>query len=181
MSSNKSQRPDFRKNNPELAKRIKDAYTLSDLSEIIDLLKQHDTLILRRYASGGASAVTILDGSSLYSALGDNLQFMWTRDSVLQALAEYTLLNDPELVEATQITPDQWKRGLLYNLRFYEHNQGDFINIIDGKVSGRHEEAARHPAIRFNAVSGKGVPCCSQAKRCARLPQLPYVLAVEQG
>jgi hypothetical protein len=158
MSSKSQSRSAFRKNNPDLAQRLKESYTVDELNQLIALLEQHSTLTLRRYRSGGASAVTILDADSLESALGDNLQFMWTRDSVIQALAENLILTDPELMRATRVSPDQWRRGLLYNLKFYELNQGDFVNIIDGRVSGRHEAASAHPAIRFNAQSLKGLP-----------------------
>src|ERR1700679_565881 len=119
MSSKSQFRSAFRMNNPDVAQRLKESYTVSELNELIALLEQHNTLTLRRYRSGGASAVTILDADSLESALGDNLQFMWTRDSVIQALAENLILADPELIRATRIAPDQWRRGLLYNLKFY--------------------------------------------------------------
>lgn len=151
-------RPAFRKNNAELASHIRDSYTVGQLNDILALLAKHNTLTLRRYRAGGSSAVTILDADSLESALGDNLQYMWTRDSVLQACAELFATSDKQLMNAMKITQDQWRKGLLYNLRIYENNQGDFVNIIDGKVSGRHEAAASHPPIRFNAQSPKGVP-----------------------
>src|SRR5580692_5341429 len=117
-------RPAFRVHNPELAQRIKNSYTLADLNELLDLLGQHNTLWLRRYKQGGSSAVTITDlDESLESALGDNLQFHWIRDGVLQALAELIALSNPKLAEAMKVTHDQWRRGLLYDLKFYEMNQ----------------------------------------------------------
>ncbi len=152
-------RPAYRVHNPELATLIKDSYTKADLNKLLKLLGKHNTLWLRRYKAGGSSAVTITDlHDALESALGDNLQFHWIRDGVIQALAELMALSDDKLKEAMKVTSDQWRRGLLYDLKFYEMNQGDFVNIIDGKVSGRHEAASQHPAIRINAQNPKGIP-----------------------
>ncbi len=183
MSSNKVERPDFRKNNSEPAKRIKDAYTLSDLSEIIALLKQHNTLVLRRYASGGASAVTILDADSLNSALGDNLQFMWTRDSVLQALASTLCSTTLSWLQLRRSRPISGNAVCCTTC----------VSMNTTRVTSSTSSTARFqvatkrllvtPPFASMLSRARAFPArmASQAERRARLPQLPDVLAVEQG
>jgi hypothetical protein len=174
MPSSALPRPEYAVHNPALQQLLRTTYTLADLSAIISALGEHGTLRLRRYKNaklgfvGGASAVTIVDiEDALESALGDNLQYMWTRDSVMQSIAERIAADDPELKAASQIRPTQWRQGLWANLKHYEMHQQTFVDVIWGRpkndgtnqpITGLYKDAAYHPAIRFNAKSLKTVP-----------------------
>lgn len=144
--------PSFSFQNAALSKLVRQSYDLAHLEAVRQALVTNGTLSLRRYTSGGSSAVTILDlGRSLESALDGLLLNQWDRDCIMQAIAELTVACDSELGAGLNIAQDQWKRGLRSCLVHHYNNQHRLLNIISGRVSGLDMSA--RPQIRYNPLN----------------------------
>ncbi|HMY04452.1 MAG TPA: diguanylate cyclase, partial [Candidatus Obscuribacter sp.] len=76
--------------NSELGQLIRPNYSLAELEAVRKALVEHKTLRLRRYSSGGHSAVTVVeqDDKTLEAAIDGLLVFHWDRDNIMQTLAE---------------------------------------------------------------------------------------------
>ncbi len=128
------------------------AVTKEMLDKVIRELESHGTLALRRYSSGGHSAVTVHEPRSLESAIDGMLIMHWDRDNILQALAEYQLRSeDDEMRINLKVPKDAWRQGLLASLKHHYNYHFRFTDIIEGKV-GAHDFSKR-PHIRYNPVS----------------------------
>ena len=67
--------------NPEIAQLIKGNYTLEDIAHLHKVLADKMTTKIRRYKSGGHSAVTVLDlDHTLEAAVDGLLIFQWDRE-----------------------------------------------------------------------------------------------------
>lgn len=149
---NISGKPSFSFQNATLGGLARQTYDLAHLEAVRQLLVSHGTLSLRRYTSGGASAVTILDlQHSLESALDGLLLNQWDRDCIMQAIAELVASRDGQLSAGLNIAQDQWKRGLRSCLIHHYNNQHRFLNIISGRVSGL--EMSARPHVRYNPLN----------------------------
>lgn len=125
------------------------------LDKILAALEAHKTLTLRRYSSGGHSAVTVQGPLALESAIDGMLIMHWDRDNVMQALAEYQLARDKELRLKFNVPKDAWFHGLLASLKHHYEYDRRFVDIIDGKFKPRDYSARPH--IRYNPISLKEV------------------------
>lgn len=120
--------------NGELAKLIRDNYSLDELETLRSLLAAKGSLTIRRYSSGGHSAVSVLNTEKqLESAVDGLLVFQWDRDNIMQALAELTLAENDRLNAGLNVTKDAWKRGLLSSVIHHRKGESRFLNIIDRK------------------------------------------------
>jgi phosphorylase kinase alpha/beta subunit len=131
------------KNKPVVTKEM--------LDKVVSELAAHGTLALRRYSSGGHSAVTVHEPRSLESAIDGMLIMHWDRDNILQALAEYQLCSDDELRVNLKVSKDAWRQGLRASLKHHYNYHHRFLDIIEGKA-GAHDFSKR-PHIRYNPVS----------------------------
>ena len=139
--------------NTELGKLIRPTYTLDELESIRQAFISHNTLTLRRYSSGGHSAVTVLDDKTLEAAVDGLLVFHWDRDNIMQVLAELRLSEEPQLKQGFNIAPDAWRKGLLASLIHHKKRDFRFLDIISGRVSGLPHDYMRRPHIRYNPIS----------------------------
>lgn len=114
--------------NKEVEKLAAGKCTPAMLKAIRNLLDKKGTFYLRRYSSGGHSAVTISDDASLESSISGLLIMHWDRDNIMQALAE-------------KASGDKkWKSGLAASLNHHLRYRQRFIDM-------------QRPHIRYNAVS----------------------------
>ncbi len=139
--------------NFELGKLIRPSYTLTDLEAIRQAFVARNTLKLRRYSSGGHSAVTVLDEKTFEAAVDGLLVFHWDRDNIMQTLAEMRLSEDPELNQGIGIAPDAWRKGLLASLIHHKKRDFRFMDIIADRASGMPHDYMRRPHIRYNPIS----------------------------
>ena len=122
--------------NPEVTKLIRPEYNQAELDTARVELVAHDTLTLRRYPSGGQSAVTVLDiYETLVSAIDGKLINMWDRDNIMQALAEYELAKDDALRLGLKIDKNAWRRGLMATLKHHKKADKRFIDLLKDRVS----------------------------------------------
>lgn len=131
--------------NPQLEKLSGGASGFSSLDKIEKLektLKQEGTLTLKRFQSGGGSAVSVLPGkpSTYESAVGGLLIMQWDRDNAIQCLAER--LQSQEC----------FNQGLQSSLKHHFIYRKRFLDYIDKKVSPTDSQMNR-PHIRYNPVS----------------------------
>jgi hypothetical protein len=140
--------------NAEVAKLIQANYSAADLEVVRKALVSHNTLTLRRYPSGGQSAVTILDiEKTLLSALDGLLCNMWDRDNIMQCLAELKLAEDNGLRDGLKVDTKAWRCGMVAAL--VHHKKGDFrfVDIALGRASGYSKDYMRRPHIRYPATN----------------------------
>lgn len=121
------------------------------LDKVISELAAHGTLALRRYSSGGHSAVTVHDPRSLESAIDGSLIMHWDRDNIMQALAEYQLNDDQDFRVDLKVAKGAWLLGLLASLKHHYNYYHRFVDIIEGKA-GVHDFSKR-PHIRYNPIN----------------------------
>lgn len=131
--------------NPHLEKLSGGASGFSTLEKVEKLektLKQEGTLTLKRFQSGGGSAVTVLPGkeSTYESAVGGLLIMQWDRDNAIQCLAERLQ------------SQDCFNQGLQSSLKHHFIYRKRFLDYIDKKVSPSDSQMNR-PHIRYNPVS----------------------------
>lgn len=137
----------FHFQNPALAPLAKEQYDLASLKAIIDVLREHGTLRLIRYKSGGCSAVSPLDLMCLEKAIDGLLINHWDRDSILQAFGELLADTDRKFFGDLGIKPRQWRKGVLASLKHHYKYAWRFAKVIDDKVSKDDR-----PHIRYNAA-----------------------------
>ena len=123
----------------------------ANLEKIISELEMHQTLTLRRYSSGGHSAVTVQDPRSLESALDGMLAMHWDRDNIMQAMAEYQLDEDEAMRSRLKIAKNAWLMGLAASLKHHYNYHKRFTDIIDGKAAAN--DYSKRPHIRYNPIS----------------------------
>ena len=117
--------------NKEVEKLAGDKYTPAKLKTLRTLLDKKGTFYLRRYSSGGHSAVTISDNASLESSISGLLIMHWDRDNIMQALAERASGDE------------KWKEGLAASLNHHLRYRQKLV----------HADPNKRPHIRYNAVS----------------------------
>lgn len=117
--------------NKEVEKLAGDKYTPAKLKTLRALLDNKGTFYLRRYSSGGHSAVTISDDASLESSISGLLIMHWDRDNIMQALAERA--NGDE----------KWRDGLAASLKHHLRYRQKLAAA----------DSSKRPHIRYNAVS----------------------------
>ena len=140
--------------NPEIAQLIKGNYTLEDIAHLHKVLADKMTTKIRRYKSGGHSAVTVLDlDHTLEAAVDGLLIFQWDRDNIMQCLAELAIAEKPSANAALQIPADQWKRGLRSSIIHHRKGEERFLDIIHGRKSGYPKDYFSRPHIRYNPFS----------------------------
>jgi len=140
--------------NAEVARLIKPTYTLADLEAVRAALVSHNTMTLRRYPTGGQSAVTILDTEkTLYSALDGSLYNMWDRDNIMQCLAELTLAEDSDLRGVLSVDTKAWRHGMIAALEHHKKGDFRFVDMCLGRASGYPKDYMRRPHIRYNPIS----------------------------
>jgi len=122
----------------------------ANLERIIAELEKHQTLSIRRYSSGGQSAVTVQDPSSLESALDGMLAMHWDRDSIMQALAEYQLADDDAIRTKLKVAKNAWAMGLAASLKHHYTYSKRFVDIISGRVAPNDFD--KRPHIRYNPI-----------------------------
>lgn len=133
--------------NSELEKMQRTSYDQDSLVRLKKVLARHNTLVLKRYASGGHSAVTVTDPASLQSAIGDLLILHWDRDNIMQALSEQAI----GAVSANKDAQAAWKDGLIASLKHHHQNRNRFVDVIaDPAVAS---DFMRRPHIRYNPVN----------------------------
>lgn len=137
--------------NEDVQELAKNSYDAQSLERVRKALAEHKTLRLRRYSSGGSSAVTITDQRSLESAVSGELDNQWDRDNAMQVLAEETLLADPALAKGLKLSANQAKEGLLSSLKHHFQYQDRMIDIIENRASGLDYD--KRPQIRYNPVT----------------------------
>ncbi len=125
--------------NGQVEKFVAPTYSQSDLKKLKRFLTEKGTLDLRRYSSGGHSAVTIGTDRSLESAISGLLIMHWDRDNIMQALAE------------REDGLSQWHSGLKASLKHHYRYRHRFIDMIEGKSDKKSQ--MQRPHIRYNAVS----------------------------
>lgn len=123
----------------------------ANLEKIVAELELHQTLTLRRYSSGGHSAVTVQDPRSLESALDGMLAMHWDRDSIMQALAEYQISDDDAMRTKLKVAKNAWLLGLAASLKHHYLYSKKFIEIISGKSAAA--DYGKRPHIRYNPIS----------------------------
>jgi phosphorylase kinase alpha/beta subunit len=121
------------------------------LDKVTRELAMHGTLALRRYSSGGHSAVTVHEPRSLESAIDGMLIMHWDRDNMMQVLAEYQLAQSDPLRIELKVAKSAWFLGLLASLKHHYNYYKRFTDIIDGKA-GAHDFSKR-PHIRYNPIN----------------------------
>lgn len=121
------------------------------LDKVTRELAMHGTLALRRYSSGGHSAVTVHEPRSLESAIDGMLIMHWDRDNIMQVLAEYKLAQNDALRSELKVAKGAWFQGLLASLKHHYIYYKRFTDIIDGKA-GAHDFSKR-PHIRYNPIN----------------------------
>lgn len=126
--------------NAAVAKLKSDDYDSKSLKNLSNMLNAKGTFKLKRYSTGGQSAVTVVDERSLESAISGLLLMQWDRDNIMQALAE----------RATGSGGD-WQKGLNSSLKHHYIYRQRFIDFIDGKAKANDMMARPH--IRYNSVS----------------------------
>lgn len=123
--------------------------------EIVDKvtreLAAHGTLALRRYTSGGHSAVTVHDPRSLESAIDGMLIMHWDRDNVMQVLAEYQLAQNDALRTQLKVAKGAWLLGLAASLKHHHNYYKRFTDIIEAKAGAR--DYSKRPHIRYNPIN----------------------------
>lgn len=140
--------------NSELAKLIRDNYSLADLTALRATLAAKGSLSIRRYSSGGHSAVSVLNTEKqLESAVDGLLVFQWDRDNIMQVLAELTLAESPWLNTELKVGSEAWKRGMLSSVIHHRKGESRFLNIIHGRASGYPQDYMQRPHIRYNPIS----------------------------
>lgn len=141
--------------NSELGQLIRPNYSLAELEAVRKALVEHKTLRLRRYSSGGHSAVTVVeqDDKTLEAAIDGLLVFHWDRDNIMQTLAELRFAEDAELNQGLNIAPDAWRKGLLASLIHHKKRDLRFMDIILDRASGLPHDYMRRPHIRYNPIS----------------------------
>jgi hypothetical protein len=139
--------------NNALAGLIRDSYSSADLEAVRKALVKARTLELKRYKSGGHSAVTVLDANTLENSIDGLLIYMWDRDNIMQCLAELMLAENSSLNEGLSTTSDAWKRGLNASITHHRKGEGRFLDIIQGRASGYPKDYFRRPHIRYNPIS----------------------------
>lgn len=132
--------------NAQVEKLALPNYGLSDLTRLENLLYEHNTFKLRRYSSGGHSAVTVSDDRSLEKALDGMLILHWDRDNIMQALAEKKAAGQYGIAQG------QWRRGLDASILHHFQYRGHFIETI-AKADEDIPEKISRPHIRYNPVS----------------------------
>ncbi len=137
--------------NPDVEGLAKTSYDKASLDKITNFLSKNKTIELRRYSSGGQSAVTVIDEPSLESAAGGLLILQWDRDNIMQALSEYQAKFNPDLNALHIVDDNAWKNGLASSLKYQMTHQYRLLDIIDGKASGF--DIGARPHIRYNGVS----------------------------
>jgi len=144
--------------NTILATLIQPSYTSATLEAVRAALIQMRTLEVKRYKSGGHSAVTIYDnGSTLENAIGDMLILQWDRDSMMQCNAELMCAESVELNAGLNIPHDAWKRGLGASITHHRHGENRFVDLIQGRTSGFPKDFNFRPNIRYNPITLKDV------------------------
>lgn len=123
----------------------------ANLEKIVSQLEMHQTLTLRRYSSGGHSAVTVQDPRSLESALDGMLAMHWDRDSIMQALAEYQLADDDAMRTRVKVARNAWLLGLAASLKHHYLYSKKLTDIIAGKSAAT--DYSKRPHIRYNPIS----------------------------
>lgn len=126
------------------------------LDKVTRELASHGTLALRRYSSGGHSAVTVHDPRSLESAIDGMLIMHWDRDNVMQVLAEYQLAQNDALRSQLKVAKSAWMLGLAASLKHHHRYYTRFTDIIEAKA-GAHDYSKR-PHIRYNPINLQEVP-----------------------
>lgn len=121
------------------------------LDKVTRELASHGTLALRRYSSGGHSAVTVHEPRSLESAIDGMLIMHWDRDNVMQVLAEYQLTHDESLRSELKVARGAWLLGLTASLKHHYNYYKRFTDILDGRA-GAHDFSKR-PHIRYNPIN----------------------------
>jgi hypothetical protein len=156
MSNNTIQGPfgPLQIQNEEVGKLISSNYSLADLDAIRKLLAAQPTLHIRRYSSGGHSAVTVLDiTQTLEASIDGLLVYQWDRDNIMQCLAELALAEKPSANQELAIPQDNWKRGLLSSIIHHRLGEVRFLDIIHGRRSGFPSDYFFRPHIRYNPIS----------------------------
>ncbi len=139
--------------NTELAKLIQPSYTSASFEAIRAALVAMRTLEVRRYKSGGHSAVTVLDANTLENSIDGLLIFMWDRDNIMQCLAELMLAENDELNAGLNVPKNNWKRGLAASITHHRKGEGRFLDVIQGRASGYPKDYFKRPHIRYNPIS----------------------------
>lgn len=140
--------------NAELGKLIRPAYSLADLEAVRQALVANETIKIRRYSSGGHSAVSVLDiDHTLENAVSGLLILQWDRDNIMQCLAELLFAENPSMNAGLNLSGDQWKRGLLASIIHHHKAEGRFLDIIHDRHSGLPKDFFFRPHIRYNSVS----------------------------
>ncbi len=128
--------------NAEVDNLARRQYTRAEVDVILDRLAAHGTLRLKRYSSGGHSAVTIDDQRSLESAVDGLLIMHWDRDNIMQAIAEQA---SSRLKGRIPIDANSWKTGLAASLKHHYRYRSRFTDLISGNATAR-------PHIRYNPI-----------------------------
>ena len=137
--------------NAQIAKLLRSTYSSGELEATRSALVSHGTIKLRRYHSGGHSAVTVLDlDKTLESAVDGLLIFHWDRDNIMQALAEFVLSADNALNAGLGIDSEAWVRGLFSSITHHRRYEGRFLDVIHDKVSSA--DFGCRPNIRYNPI-----------------------------
>lgn len=139
--------------NADLAKLIRASYSSADLESVRSALVKLRTLELKRYKSGGHSAVTVLNADTLENSIDGLLIFMWDRDNIMQCLAELMLAENDSLNAGLNVPKNNWKRGLAASITHHRKGEGRFLDIIQGRASGFPKDYFRRPHIRYNPIS----------------------------
>lgn len=139
--------------NTELGSLLRSSYTLQEVDHIWRRLVENNTVRLRRYSSGGHSAVTVLNDRTFESAVDGLLVFHWDRDNIMQSLAELKLALTPALNDILGIAGDAWKKGLMASIIHHKKRDVRFMDIIQDRASGMPHDYMRRPHIRYNPIS----------------------------
>ena len=146
-------RPSFQ--NPQLQNYCKTDWTRPEVLELLSELATHGTLKMRRYSSGGHSAVTVNDDQSLENAIDGLLILHWDRDNIMQAIAEYRASQNPELSKLLGYTSaasnDAALRGLQASVKHHVKHFNRFTKIIEDPSQASN--FMLRPHIRYNPIS----------------------------
>lgn len=145
-------RPAFQ--NTQLEQYKQTDWTAAKVQTLLRQLATHDTLKLRRYSSGGHSAVTVSDNQSLENAIDGLLILHWDRDNIMQALAEYHASRNPEIAKALNLTNVSsgaaYRNGLQASVKHHVRYLDRFTKIIENPASASN--FMLRPHIRYNPV-----------------------------